>query len=666
MTPPEQALDASSWDGVELPYIPSEDFDASHFVDVHDQYEDALDPVTYEVIRHSLWNINREAGQTIENLAVSPVVLRARDFQTGIMTENAEFVFFGQYLQYFSGTMDVYTKWIMENRGDDPGIYEDDMFLHNDPTVGTPHQPDVALAAPIFHEGELFCWVSNIMHQQDVGGTVPGSFCSNAPDRFWEPPQFPPMKIVEGGEISKEKEELYRRQSRTPRNISMDLRAGIAGNNAAKERINELIDKYGAARVKGTMRRLINSGQDSIKETLLKIPDGTWRERIYQERSMTGDDGAYELNLTVQKEGDELTFSNEGTANQAGAINQPFAAWRGSIIAVANILLQPEQMGAPGGLVRQLNFEPEPGTITSPNHMAAVSPAGVYSNPPSLAMANSVVTKMMLSAEDEEIRNQALTPTAGQWGVHIGEGTDEAGNYFIAPQAIGMLGATGATPESDGRFSNGHMWIPDGQSPNLEEYEQEWPILFLYTREHSDTGGAGKRRGGNGGKLCYTMYGGTMELGVYTTEGIPRTPGTYGGYPGSRSETVIRKDSDLFEQFEDGELPADIAEIQGDDVDPVGKGAPITLEEGDVAEWWWPGTAGYGDPLSREPNRVAEDVRRGKLTQEIAETVYGVVSDENGAVDIDATEARRKEIRNDRLGDATTVDELVDGEGDQQ
>jgi N-methylhydantoinase B len=149
-------IDRSQWNGVELPYIPPEDFEASDHVAVHDDYDEDVDPITYEVIRHALWNTNREAGQTIENLAVSNIVLDARDFQTGILTEDAEFLYFGQYIQYFSGTMDASTKWLIENRSDEPGIEEDDMFIHNDHCIGAPHQPDVSLIAPVFYEGEIF------------------------------------------------------------------------------------------------------------------------------------------------------------------------------------------------------------------------------------------------------------------------------------------------------------------------------------------------------------------------------------------------------------------------------------------------------------------------------------------------------------------------------
>lgn len=654
--------DFEDWNGEQLPYVPT-DVTIPNTVGLHEDYEKEVDPVSYEVVRHSLWNINREHGNTIENLSVSPITLETRDFQTGLLTENAEFVFFGPYLQYFAGTMDLIANWIMENRGEEPGINEGDIFLHNDPWVGTPHQPDVALMAPVFHEGKIFCWVSNLIHQNDVGGTVAGSFCPNAQDVFWDPPLFPPMKIVDGGDIVEEKEAIYRRQSRTPQQLSMDLRAGIAGINSSRNRVTSLIDEYSAETVKGTMRQLIDSGERSFQDILSDIPDGTWRERVYQERAITGDDGVYRLELTLRKEDDQLYFDNSGTEDQVGAINQPFAGWRGSIIAMANLLLQPERMGATGGMMRSLNFEPEPGTITCPEYGAAVSAAGIYGNEVACSMANSVISKMLLCADDEGLREKAMGTTQAQWQLSIGEGTNQRGDYYVAPMLDGVIGSTGPTPTKDGDFADGHVWIPEGQGPNVEAYERDWPILYLYRGEHQDTAGAGKRRSGNGGRLAYTLHGGTMALGVYTAEGIPKTSGILGGYPGSRGETRAMHNSDVNERFADGDLPTDIQNLDGEEELTVGKGAPLELDDDSVVEWWWGSCAGYGDPITREPERVANDARNGTISENHAVETYGVVFDDTGTVDKAATEQRRQEIRDERLESATTVDDLDLNEG---
>jgi N-methylhydantoinase B len=50
---------------------------------------------------------------------------------------------------------------------------------------------------------------------------------------------------------------------------------------------------------------------------------------------------------------------------------------------------------------------------------------------------------------------------------------------------------------------------------------------------------------------------------------------------------------------------------------------------------------GYGEPLERDPELVRADVAEGWITAQRARAVYGVVLDEHGRVDDEATRAAR-------------------------
>jgi N-methylhydantoinase B len=63
-----------------------------------------------------------------------------------------------------------------------------------------------------------------------------------------------------------------------------------------------------------------------------------------------------------------------------------------------------------------------------------------------------------------------------------------------------------------------------------------------------------------------------------------------------------------------------------------------------------PGGGGLGDPLRRDPKRVAQDVRLGMVSAEAAIADYGVVLREDGSVDEDATKMKR-ETAEKRSGD---------------
>ncbi len=345
------------WDGLEHAYIPPAERKIPPGLKLHTDAEVVTDPITFEVIRHNLWNLNQEHFKTIENLSVSTIMLECRDYQTAICTEDGELLFFGLGVQYFAGWMDYVIAYVMEKHGED--IAEGDMWMCNDPWIGTAHQPDVNLLCPVFVEGKLFCWVVNAAHMNDVGGTVPGSFCPNAQDVYFDPPCFPPCRMVRG------RRDRRRAGGHLPPPVAHPGQPGArpAGDDRRQPRRPRADAEPGRQ-----VRRRHRQGRDegparldpgSFKDLLAKIPDGEWSDRQYQEVAVTGDRGVYPIELHMRKQGDVLTFSNEGTAPQVGAINLPFAGWRGGVMHVLNVVAIAENMGVVGGAARQLRFDPQ-------------------------------------------------------------------------------------------------------------------------------------------------------------------------------------------------------------------------------------------------------------------------------------------------------------------
>lgn len=656
-----EGIDIEKYDGVDKPYIPPEELDIGGELSLHTDTVEEVDPTTYEVIRHKIWNTNREMGNTVENIAVSKITLETRDFNTAINLQNGDFVYFGPYLQFFAGVLDWSTKWVLENRSENPGIEPGDMFIQNDPWVGSSHQPDVALMAPVFHEGQLFCWVTTVVHQNDVGGVTPGSFCQNASDIYEDPTPIPPVKIVEGGDIRQDIADTYKRHSRQPDHIALDLRASIASNNHAKSNIEDLIDSYGADTLKTVMQNVSERAAKTFSDKLERIPDGEWRARSYHEASMTGDDHVYEVELGLTKEGNQLIFDNKGTHEQVeGSINCTLAGMRGYLLTLLNLQMLPEEMGAVGGLTNHVSFDPESQTLSVADYGHGISPAGQYNSQLWMSLANRVITNMLLSSQDTELRKHALSSLITQWSMSINEGTNQRGDYFVGPMLDQMIGTSAATPFEDGQFADGEPWIPEGTGPNVESYERDWPLLYLYRHEHKNSGGSGYRRGGNGGKLAYIQHRGDVNPSTYTHDTQPKTLGTMGGGPGSRMELQYLRDSNVHEIIKNGSLPESLDEMEGDVEYPPPKGFGAGLEEDDVSEWAWQSAAGYGDPLDREPERVAGDIANGRITAEYARTEYGVVVDEDGVLDETATADLRESTRQRRLNEARTdFDDLI-------
>lgn len=637
------------FDGVQDAYLPPKELRIHPSLRLSTSAaEEALDPITYEVLRHNLWSINEEHGITMLQVSGSPIAAYGCDFNPSLLTEDGEFVYFGPYLQFFSGMQDLNVKWILEYRSENPGIGPDDMFLANDPWVGTNHQLDVMLAAPVFHEGELFCWVTNAMHFIDLGGSVPGGWNPAGQSMFEEPVPLPPIKIVEAGRLRRDIEDMFTRRSRLPQMVALDLRAVIAGANVAKRRVLGLLERYGPDVVKAVMRRIISNSADTFVERMSQLPDGVWRERNYLEMSGPGDRNIYELAITLRKEGSELTFDNFGTAAQVGSINVTYAGWRGAILSVINAFLSPDLLYAIGGPLRHIDFRPAPGTILTASPPAAVGCGSAIGCEATLSLANNVVARMM---HPSPRLRRMYTANGGDtvWPIVSYGGIDQRGDAYQSIILDFYAAPIGAYQFRDGIDSAGPYWMAKTIAPNVEHNEQTTPILYLYRREMEDSAGAGRFVGGATIGVSFTVHKSDEVLHQVATCGVthPTATGLFGGMPGPPNTY----------RFKTGAGSAKDVVLQSDRLDPADantrelspKESNLIQRPGDIYEVICTGAAGFGDPLERDPDAVGRDVDEGRYTRATAERLFGVVFAGGTGVDAEATAERRQEVRRERL-----------------
>ena len=638
------------FNGVENPYVPPKVLRISPKLKLHQRWDENVDPVTYEVVRHNLWQINEEHGATIQRLSGSPVAMYALDLNPSILTEDAEFVYFGPYMQYMSGVTDTQVKWTMEFRSDNPGINAGDMFIANDPWVGAAHQQDVMLLCPVFWQGELFCWVTNCLHQYDIGGITPGSFCPSAESVYEEGILLPPLKIIENYEIRRDIEAVYLRASRKPQLVALDFRAQIAGNSTARDRVLELITRYGAETVKGVMKRVIDNSEKSYLDKMARVPDGEWYDRTYIEACRPGDRRTHRVLLGMKKEGNKLTFYNDGSAPQEGAMNATYSGWRGSIMVAVNELLCWDQYFACGGALRHIEFDPTPGTLNCADFPASVSTAPIQSMEISLYPAYNVISKMIYP--DKELRRDIMCiGGTSQWPATLFRGIDQWGERYGYLLIDPIGGAIGAFSMADGINTGGQARTPICQLPNIEHTEQSFPVLFLYRKELPDSGGAGQYRGGLSAESCFIPHNtdfitqDTLSSGNAT----PTSSGMMGGYPSSTNAYTFLRDSDIFTRIKASTMPGDTSEISGREELLQLRQENFQQNAADVYAVRWTGGGGFGDPFDRVPADIEKDIEDYAVTTAAARSLYGAIVNAQGIVDVDATAAERARIRQGRL-----------------
>ena len=613
-----------------------------------------VDPITLEVIAHKLWQINDEQGQALKKVSGSPVATDANDFNVVLCDELGDIVNIGPYYLPHAANVDFMVKWTVEHRSDNPGIRPDDMFLCNDPWVGALHPQDVAVLSPVFVGEHLFCWTGSTIHAVDVGGVNIGSWCVDAEEHFAEGMAYPPIKIVENGEIRRDVEDVYLRRSRAPALIGLDLRAHIASNNVAKERINELVARYGAATVHAVMKKQMDYAERRFRERLLQIPDGTWRHETYQEVSRTGDRSVHKTILTLTKRADRLTLDFTGTDPNVGMINSTRAgAVGGSMVGILPQLCY-DIPWALGGLHRAIDFVTPVGTIINAEFPHGVSMGSIAGTWSATNAANVCIAKMLSSVP--ELQDRLLAGCVGSWTTVIASGLDNNRRPFVTMIMDCMAGGWGARSFADGVDTAGLMAAITGQCPNVETNESFYPILYLYRRETRDSGGPGEFRGGMGATSCWIPHDSgdrPLQLVLATFgQAFPTAVGIDGGYPANTSMYKMRRASDVVDWFARGEIPTDLGLLAGD-LEYLPEKCETLQHEFDAFEHTWSGGGGFGDPIDRDPEKVAVDVLNDAVSLGAAARIYGVVLGTDGTVDTDATAAARDAIRHERLNGET-------------
>ena len=645
------AAPAIDWNGRTHSYRPKPDWRdrIAPRLRLHTTYDDDLDPVTFEVLRQKLWTINLAHGETITRISGSPL-LASLDFNMSVLTEDAEVVVNAPYVQFLNAGAPLGIRYILETHSGNPGIDEGDIWCCNDPWIAACHQMDVMFAAPIFVDGKLFGWVANAGHQYDLGGIVPGGWPQNAEDVYSDPVVLTPFKMVERGELRTDMEALYLRQSRMPDLVALDLRAQIAGVVLARDQIVGLARRYGANTVKAAMRRMLDQAQESFRQTLLKVPDGTWTEIRFLDEALPGQRTTQRTQLTVTKKGDRITINNAGTDAQTPGTNGiPFTSFSGSITGIISVAMLYSQLFAYGGCERQIDYDLTPGLLMCCDYPTAVS-GGILQTIPMMNAVQSILSRMM--GCDDSLREDLVAP-CGDFMLPVLIGYDDRGKYFGQAILDSFGCGSGARSFGDGVDSSGPTFSPLSMVLNVEQIEQWFPLLFLYRKEDADGGGPGEYRGGNGMRSAITPYR-SKSMTVVTNSGgqcisAQNCGGLFGGLPAPAGHYLVYYGSDLPEKARAGIVPGSIYELTAGRTEPLrakSNGAP--LDAGDVMEIRTGGGGGYGDPLLRDPARVARDIKLGYTSVDAATAIYGVALTSDGKIDPAATDALRDKLRGER------------------
>jgi N-methylhydantoinase B len=607
----------------------------------------AVDAVTFEIIRHKLYQVIDEAIIALENVSGSPITNEGHDLMVSLYGSDGGLMVGGVGFLHHLTSASQAVKHIIANFSSDPGIFEDDVYFFNDSYTAALHPPDVYLISPIHHGGRLTGFVANFVHVTDIGAIDPGGFSPNARESFQEGFQTKGLKIVERGVMRRDVVETFLNVVRDPGMTTLDMKSQMAANHVAKERMRKLYADYSVEVVEAVSEELIRQSERLVRDRLRELPDGTWRVREYID--MPGETST--VALAAIKDGDTLTYDFTGSSPQArlGINCSYWATWGGIFAPIFPLLAWDVTWN--DGVTRPIRLVAPEGTVVNCRRPAPISIATVGAIQIVNNLSTLVLSKMM--GASEKYKHRATAVWHGSHAHIETHGLTASGEFFVAPLTDTFGGAAGARAFRDGVDIGGEIPNVVSRWANAETQELNTPLLYLYRRVVPDSGGPGKYRGGVCHEYAFTPHGtGDHPMGVVLFGKGTRAPmslGIFGGYPG------CNVGYSTFRAGNARHLPDRLSETSGQKREDRQWGT-IDLAAADIQYVRFMGGGGYGDPIDRDPAAVLDDVQLGLVTRKAARDIYGVVvNDKTQAVSRAATAKRRRQIREGRVGKTLTA-----------
>ncbi len=443
-----------------------------------------LDPVTLAVMNNRLAAIAEEMGAVLGQTAYSPNIKERHDFSCALFDARGELVAQAAHIPVHLGATPLSVRAAIERLTLRPG----DIAALNDPFAGGTHLPDLTLVMPIFlgREARPFGYAANRAHHADIGGMTPGSM-PLATEIYQEGFRLPPVKIVEGGEMSRDVLALFLANTRVSEEREGDLRAQVAALRVGADRLSALVKIVGRAGVADAMDALKDYAARLMAAALGKLKPG-----VYRARDFLDDDGVGAAPIPIAAairigRGRALVDFTGSAPQVRGSVNANYAVTLSATFYVMKCLAA-EALPANEGLMRPIRLIAPPGSIVNALAPAAVAGGNVETS----QRIVDVLFRALASAAPDRI---PAASSGSMSNLAIG-GFDHIRNrHFSYYETIaGGAGAARGRPGASGI----HTHMTNTLNTPIEALEAYYPMRVTEYRIRRGSGGRGRARGGDG------------------------------------------------------------------------------------------------------------------------------------------------------------------------
>ncbi|GJL88686.1 MAG: methylhydantoinase [Minwuia thermotolerans] len=576
----------------------------------------AVDPITLSVVRGVLETTQREMTLALEKTARSSVFNLAHDYSNALFNHVPEMIMQGQDIPIHLGSLIPAMKCVAGYFGDD--IHPGDVILHNDPAYMGSHMIDTCMYKPVFYKDELVFWTVCKGHLTDIGGPVPAGYNPDATEIYAEGLRIPPVKIYDKGVRRYDVVNLLLTNLRARRDQEGDLNAQLGAVQVGERNLIALLDKYGLDQVRACIDELMNMADRQMRKLIATVPDGTYVGKSMVEDAGHGF-GELEITATVTVTGDNCHVKIDSPPQIPYFINSYEGnSYSGVYLGIMMFAQVPPPYNE--GLYRCVSVDMGPkGTLCN-----AQEPA---------PHMNCTTTPMETLTDAVRLAFESAAPDKVSAGWGHANGCNIAGwdtrhdEEYVSMILASIISGAGATPTQDGWHACGpECCFGALTSGDIELLEYSYPIIIHQYSLMTDSGGAGKYRGGSG--TCWEVEPLDKPMDFITFGEGRHNPAA--GAAGAFSRMVEPK-------------VGRIEISRGGKVETIKENVVETINPGERAANRNPGGGGYGDAYQRDIDSVIWDVRNGLVSIEGAERDYGVIFTDPAklVVDMDATTATR-------------------------
>jgi N-methylhydantoinase B len=572
----------------------------------------ALDPVTLAVLNGRLVQIADEMDATLYRSAFNPIIAEAHDACHGLYhaETGATLVQGTSGLPIFVGAMAFAVKAVIDKAARDGDLAAGDTYLFNDPYDGGTHLNDFRLVRPLMRGTRVFAWIASVGHWLDIGGNVPGNYNPKATESFQEGVRIPPVKLFRGSVIQQDIIDILAANSRVPQSNWGDLNGQINALDLGERRLHALLDEYGDDTITAALAALSSRAEALMRANIAALPDGTYTcDDFLDNDGVTDAPLRIALDLTIAGDTMRLDFSRS-----APPCDGPLNIARSTAIACCYVALKHifTDVPANAGCLAPIEFD-----IPDTTLLAVSAPRPVAGYTETILRVIDVIFGAFAQAAPERAQG---SPFATINALSLA-GWREHRRRWIMFCFFG--GGLGGNPESDG-LNHSNNPISTATIPPVEILESLYPVMFTQWALRPDSGGPGRHRGGLGAIYeIEALAPDGADVFLIGERGKYPPFGVNGGGPAALNRFVYETD-------------------RGEQIPPlVSKVTDIRIRRGQKVRLETPGGGGFGDPATREPERVVADVRRGYISRENALRDYKVALRGDGSLDADATAKAR-------------------------